>query len=354
MSNERIKVGITQGDINGIGYEIIFKALSDPRMLEICTPVIYGSSKVAAYHRKALDFPGINFNNIRTGEEAHPKRYNLVNCLDDTIRVELGKPTEMGGDAACKALERAITDLKKGAIHVLVTAPINKKVIQSERFEFPGHTEYLANTFGSEALMLMVCDELRVGVVTGHIPLKYVASAITKERILNKIRILNNTLKVDFNIRKPRIAVLGMNPHAGDDGLLGSEEKDIIIPALEDARKEKIMAFGPYASDGLFGSNRVKSFDAILAMYHDQGLTPFKAVAFETGVNYTAGLSIVRTSPDHGTAFEIAGENKANHESFLSAIYLAIDVYKNRKEYAEISTNPMKTTDLSELGTEDE
>ena len=353
MSNEKIKVGITQGDINGIGYEIIFKAFADPAILEICTPVIYGSSKVAAYHRKALNLPNISLNNVRSGDDAHPKRINMVNCLGDDIRVELGKATDISGEAAYLSLEKAVADMKKNAIDVLVTAPINKKNIQSDKFDFPGHTEYLASSFNGEPLMLLISDKLRVGVVTGHIPLKYVSGAITKERILDKLRILNKTLKSDFVIRKPRIAVLGLNPHAGDDGLLGSEENDIIIPALEEARKEKIFAFGPYPADGLFGSDGFTKFDAVLAMYHDQGLTPFKTLAFNSGVNYTAGLSIIRTSPDHGTAFEIAGQNNANEESFLAAIYLAIDIHKNRKQYKELSSNPLQTIDVNTLGADE-
>ena len=348
MSNTKVKLGITQGDINGIGYEVILKSLSDPSILEMCTPVIYGSSKMAAYHRKALNLPSISINNVRSGEEAHPKRINMVNCLDDSIRVELGKATEMGGEAAFRALEKAVSDLKKGAIHALVTAPINKNKIQSEKFEFPGHTEYLSANFSGEPLMLLVSENMRVGVVTGHIPLKYVAGAITKERLIEKIKILNETLVIDFNIRKPRIAVLGLNPHASDDGLFGFEEKEIIMPALEEVlQKDKITAFGPYSADGLFGADLVKKFDAVLAMYHDQGLAPFKALAFNSGVNFTAGLSIIRTSPDHGTAFEITGQNIANHESFLSAMYLAIDVYKNRMQYKELTKNQLPPVDLN-------
>lgn len=353
MSSEKIKVGITQGDINGIGYEVIFKALADPRMLEVCTPVIYGSSKVAAYHRKALNLPSISLNSIRSGDEAHSKRINIVNCLDDNVRVELGKPTEISGDAAYLALEKAVEDLKKGAVDVLVTAPINKKVIQSGKFDFPGHTEFLANEFDGNPLMLLVSNKLRVGVVTGHIPLKDVSQSITKDKILEKLRILDHSLRVDFVIRKPRIAVLGLNPHAGDTGLLGTEEIDIIIPALEVAREEGILAFGPYAADGLFGADQVSTFDAVLAMYHDQGLTPFKALAFSTGVNFTAGLSIIRTSPDHGTAFEITGLDQASEESFLAAMYMAIDVFHNRKMHKELTANPLKSVDANSFGADE-
>lgn len=350
MSENKIKVGITHGDINGIGYEVIFKTLADNRIFESFIPVIYGSSKVAAYHRKALNIPNFSLNSIRNVDDAHNKRINIINCLDDNIRVELGKTTTIGGDAAFKALELAVTDLKEGKIDVLVTAPINKKNIQSESFNFPGHTEYLEQQAGDgKALMLMVSENMKVGVVAGHVALKDVPSKITKESILTKLRTLNETLIMDFSIRKPRIAVLGLNPHAGDQGVLGTEEQDIIIPALDEAKKEGIMALGPYPADGLFGSEQFKNFDAILAMYHDQGLAPFKALTFSKGVNYTAGLPFIRTSPDHGTAFEIAGQDKANFESFRQAVYLAIDVCHNRAENKELHKNPLKTHDLSEL-----
>ncbi len=350
MSEYKIKVGITQGDINGIGYEVILKTLADNRIFESFTPIIYGSSKVAAYHRKALNIPNFSLNSIREVGENHPKRINIINCLDDNIRVELGKSTNIGGEAAFKALEMATTDLKNGKIDVLITAPINKKNIQSETFNFPGHTEYLQEQAESgEALMLMVSDIMKVGVVTGHVSMKDMPSKITKEGILNKLRILNKTLFMDFSVRKPRIAVLGLNPHAGDQGVLGSEEQDIIIPAIEEAKKEGIMALGPYPADGLFGSDQFKNFDAILAMYHDQGLAPFKALTFSKGVNYTAGLSFIRTSPDHGTAFDIAGQDKANEESFREAIYLAIDIFNNRQMNIELTKNPLKSPDINEL-----
>jgi 4-hydroxythreonine-4-phosphate dehydrogenase len=343
MSDDKIKVGISHGDINGIGYEVIMKSLEDNRIFEICTPVIYGSSKVAAYHRKALEMPNLAMNNIKRAEEAHPKRVNIINCIDEEVRVELGKGTEMSGKAAFDALKKAVQDLVDGSIDVLVTAPIQKKVIQSGEFQFPGHTEYLEQMAKSgKSLMLLVSETMKVGVATGHIPLKDVPAKLTTELICDKLRTLNQTLIRDFSIRRPRIAVLGLNPHAGDDGLLGSEEKDIIIPAIEKVKRDGIMAMGPYPADGLFGSDNLKKFDAILAMYHDQGLAPFKTVAFANGVNYTAGLPIIRTSPDHGTAYEIAGTNVANHESFLNALYLAIDVYRNRKIYNEISKNPLK------------
>ncbi len=350
MRNEKIKVGITHGDINGIGYEIIFKALSDMRMFEICTPIIYGSSKIAAYHRKTLNINNFSLNNIKTANEAHPKRANIINCVDDNVRVELGKETKMGGEAAYAALDAAVKDLKENKIDVLITAPIHKKNIQSDHFKFPGHTEYLESEFKSDgSLMLLISDVMRVGVVTGHIPVKDVAASLTQEKIIKKLQILNKSLLEDFRIRKPKIAVLGLNPHAGDNGLIGKEELDIIIPAVNKAKDMNIMAFGPYPADGFFGSSNINKFDAILAMYHDQGLIPFKTIAFDQGVNFTAGLPIVRTSPDHGTAFEIAGQGKANEESFRQAIYSAIDIFNNRDEYKELSKNPLKSYDISKL-----
>lgn len=353
MSTEKVKVAITQGDINGIGYEIIFKTLADPKILELYTPVIYGSSKVAAYHRKALNIPNFSLNSIRSGEEAHPKRVNIVNCLDDNIRVELGKATDTGGKAAFEALKKAVEDLKNGVVDVLVTAPINKNATYSENFNFPGHTEFLADQFGGKShIMLMVSSKLKVGVVTGHIPLKEVAGQLSIERVLEKIRVLDKTLRFDFTIRKPRIAVLGVNPHAGDEGLLGDEEINIIKPSIDVAREEGIMALGPYPADGLFGSGDVGRFDAVLAMYHDQGLAPFKSIAFSEGVNFTGGLPVIRTSPDHGTAFEIAGENKADETSFREAVYLAIDVFKQRKMHEKISADPLKPADKGALDSE--
>lgn len=340
---QKIKVGITQGDVNGIGFEVIMKTLSDQEIYDNFTPIIYGSPKVAAYHRKALNIQNFSLNNIKVAAEAHPKRVNIVTCCDDNTRVELGKSTSESGKAAFEALKLAVDDLKNGGIDVLITAPINKKNIQSDEFAFPGHTEYLEQIAGEgKALMLLVANNLRVGVVAGHVPISEVSSYISKELILEKLRILNNSLKHDFTIRRPRIAVLGLNPHAGDNGLLGKEELEIITPAIEEANAEGIYAMGPYAADGIFGSEAISKFDAILAMYHDQGLAPFKALAFDSGVNYTAGLPFVRTSPDHGTAYDIAGQDKANPDSFRAAIYLALDIYRNRTIYKEISSNPMQ------------
>jgi len=346
MSNEKIRVGITQGDINGIGYEVIIKTLMDPRMDEMCTSIVYGSPKVAAYHRKALNIENFSFNQIKDASEANPKRPNIVNCMDENVRVELGKSTEYGGQGALLALHAAIADLKAGKIDVLVTAPINKANIQSQSFSFPGHTEFLANEFGVKSvLMLMVSDTMKVGVVTGHIPIAEVPKNITVDDILNKLRLLNETLIKDFAIRRPRIAVLGLNPHAGDSGVIGNEEETIIMPAIKQANDEGIVAMGPYPADGFFGSDRFTRFDAILAMYHDQGLSPFKVINFDAGVNYTAGLPIVRTSPDHGTAYDLAGHNLANPNSFRQAVYLAIDIFRNRQLHKEITSNPLQSVD---------
>ena len=347
MSDERIRVGITQGDINGIGYEVIIKTLQDPRINDFCTPIVYGSPKVAAYHRKAVNVENFSFNPIKDADEANPRRCNLVNVMDENVRVDIGKSTPLGGQGSILALEAAVADLKAGKIDVVVTGPINKYNVQTDAFHFPGHTEFLAKSFDcDEALMLMVSDVLRVGVVTGHVQLNKVSSCITKEVILKKLHILNKTLVQDFAIRKPRIAVLGLNPHAGDNGLLGPEENEVIIPALEEARSKGIMALGPYPADGFFGSEGFSKFDAVLAMYHDQGLIPFKSMVFDEGVNFTAGLPIIRTSPVHGTAYEIAGKDEANANSFRSALYMAVDLFKNRQQHKELTKNPLKTTRL--------
>lgn len=343
MEKRDIVVGITNGDINGIGYEVIIKCLMDPRITEMCTPVVYGSPKVAAYHRKTLNVENFSFHNIRHGGEAHQRKANMVNCLDDEVRVELGKPTVQSGEAALASLEAAVKDIKEGRIDVLVTAPIDKHNIQSDSFRFPGHTEYLRSVFGAEeVLMLMISENMKIGTVTGHIPLSEVPSSLTAGLILSRLRILNNSLRNDFSIRKPRIAVLGLNPHAGDNGLLGSEEKEKIGPAISKASEEGILAFGPFPSDGFFGTGEFRKYDAILAMYHDQGLIPFKALAFESGVNFTAGLPVVRTSPAHGTAFQIAGLGQASESSFRQAVYSACDIFRHRQMNRELAANPLQ------------
>ena len=337
MEKDKIVIGITHGDINGIGYEVILKTLAEPRVTEAFVPVIYGSSKAAAFYRKQLDIQGVNLNIINTIEELNPKRINIINCSDDDIKVEMGKSTEDAGKAAFAALERATEDMKKGALDALVTAPINKKNIQSKDFHFPGHTEYLEEKFGTgaPALMLLINDVMRVAVVTGHIPVDEVSKALTASLIAEKLMVLNKSLKQDFSIIRPRIAVLGLNPHAGDDGVIGSEEKNIIIPAMKEAEKQGVLCVGPYPADGFFGSGQFNKFDGILAMYHDQGLIPFKTVSMESGVNYTAGLSIIRTSPAHGTAYDLAGQNIASEDSFRQAIYMACDIYENRAVHGQ-------------------
>ncbi len=339
---KKIRVAITQGDTNGVGYEVILKAFQDPAILELCTPIIYGSPKIAAYHRKALNIE-TNFSIINKAEEARDGRLNLLACFDDDVKVELGEPSKEAGQAALKTLDCAMTDYRSGLFDVLVTAPINKATIQSPGFQFPGHTEYIEASAGEgqKALMILMNDNLRVALVTIHLPLKDVAKAITKEAIMEKATIFHQALKRDFRISNPRIAVLSLNPHAGDDGLLGAEEKDIIVPAIEELASKSIQAFGPYPADGFFGSNAYQHFDGVLAMYHDQGLAPFKTIAHEDGVNYTAGLPIVRTSPDHGTAFDIAGQGKADENSMRQAIYTAIDVWRNRQNYDEPLKNPL-------------
>jgi 4-hydroxythreonine-4-phosphate dehydrogenase len=349
MKGDKIILGITHGDINGISYEVIMKSLSDNRIYDMCTPVVYGSPKVAAYHRKALNLENFSFNSIRTVDEAQPRKANIINCIDDNARVELGKSTQYAGESSLRALEVAVQDMSDGKIDVLVTAPISKPNVKSDQFNFTGHTEYLENHFKSDGVvMLMVNELMRIGVVTTHIPLSKVHEYITRDTLLNKLKILNKSLLIDFTIRKPRIAVLGLNPHAGDQGLLGEEEEKEIIPAIVMAQEENILAFGPFPADGFFGAGTYNRFDAVLAMYHDQGLVPFKALSTEGGVNFTAGLPVVRTSPAHGTAFEIAGKNEASPDSFREAMYLACDIFRNRKQYKEISSNPLKPVDASE------
>lgn len=337
-----IRVAITQGDTNGVGYEVILKTFSDPTIFELCTPIIYGSPKIAAYHRKALNLE-TNFSIINTAEEARDGRLNILNCFDEEVKVELGNPSEEAGQAAYKALDRAMTDYRAGLFDVLVTAPINKATIQSPGFHFPGHTEYIETSVGdgNKALMILMNESLRVALVTTHLPIKDIAKAITKEAIIEKATIFHKTLKRDFRISNPRIAVLSLNPHAGDNGLLGSEEQEVIKPAIDELEKQGIQAFGPYPADGFFGSNAYDHFDGVLAMYHDQGLAPFKTIALESGVNFTAGLPIVRTSPDHGTAYDIAGQGKADENSFRQTVYTAIDVFRNRQNYDEPLQNPL-------------
>ena len=340
--DKKIRVAITQGDTNGVGCEVILKTFADPAMFEICTPIVYGSPKVIAYHKKALNID-TNYSIINRVEEARDGRLNVLTCFDEEVKIELGQPSEEAGKAAFKALDRAMADYQAGLYDVLVTAPINKATIQSPNFHFPGHTEYIESKTGNgdKALMILMNENLRVALVTTHLPIKDISKAITKEAIIEKAIIFQKSLKRDFRISSPRIAVLSLNPHAGDNGLLGTEEKEVIVPAIEELEKQGVQAFGPYAADGFFGSNTYDYFDGVLAMYHDQGLAPFKTIALDSGVNYTAGLPIIRTSPDHGTAYDIAGQGKADENSFRQAIYTAIDVFRNRQNYDEPLQNPL-------------
>lgn len=339
---KKIKVGISHGDLNGISYEIILKSLNDNRILEMFTPIIYGLSKVLSYHRKNLNFNDFNYKVISDASQVYNNRVNVINLSNEEIKIEFGKSTSLAGKLSFDALERTVTDIKNKKIDVLVTGPINKSNIQSEQFTFPGHTEYLAQSFNCETpLMLMVHNNLRIGTITGHIPLKDVSSQLSKELIISKINTLDASLKKDFGIQRPKIAVLGLNPHAGDNGVIGDEDDLIIQPAITETKKQGQLAYGPFPADGFFGSDEYTKYDAILAMYHDQGLIPFKVLAFEDGVNFTAGLPIVRTSPAHGTAYNRAGKNTASPDSFRKAMYLAVDIYRNRLLFEEMNSDPL-------------
>jgi len=348
MENIKARIGISIGDINGIGIEVILKTLSDSRIYEYCTPIVYGSVKTTSYHKKLLGIQEFNFQVIRTAAEANLRKPNLINCWEEEVKIEMGQDTENGGKYALKSLEAAMEDLLDGKIDALVTAPINKSNIQKAGFSFPGHTEYLQQKAGmADSLMFMLSEDLKIGVVTGHMPISQVAASITKESILSKLRLINKSLKNDFWIEKPKIAVLGLNPHAGDRGLLGKEEEEIIIPTINKAFEEGIMAFGPFPADGFFGQASYLKFDAVLAMYHDQGLIPFKHLSFGKGVNFTAGLTFIRTSPDHGVAYDIAGKAIANEGSFREALFTAADLFRKREEQKQLQSHPLKITKLA-------
>ncbi|MBK9400438.1 MAG: 4-hydroxythreonine-4-phosphate dehydrogenase PdxA [Bacteroidetes bacterium] len=343
----RVKIGISIGDVNGIAPEVIIKALSDTRMTQVCTPVIYGSSKVISMHRKALNLQEFNYNTIRSIQEIIPRKVNLINCWEEELKLEIGKASTLTGPYALKALQAATSDLASGFIDALVTAPIDKHTIAPEG-GFTGHTEFLAKAFNTnDYLMFLVSGSLRVALVTGHIPVSKISSMITKERILHKLNIMVKSLKRDFGIRKPRIALLALNPHAGDQGVIGNEDQEIVSAAVKEAYQNGILAFGPYPGDGFFGSGQHAQFDAVLAMYHDQGLIPFKTLAFESGVNFTAGLPIVRTSPDHGTAYDIAGKGIASEASLREAIYLAVDIFNRRADYDAANAKPLAFSKLT-------
>lgn len=355
MRSERnpIKIGISMGDVNGIGPEIIIKAFSDAQMLVDCTPIIYGSTKTLAIHKKTLEEIEFNYHRVEDASDAQRGKVNIVAIWKEEVEIKFGEANATGGTYALKSLEAATRDLAAGKVDVLVTAPISKDTIQQAGFSFPGHTEYLADMAGvDDALMMMVSDNLRVALVTSHIPLNKVAESITKERIVSKLQKFDASLRKDFGIIRPKIAVLGLNPHAGEHGKLGAEESDVINPAIAQANRDGIIVFGPYPADGFFGSRLYSQFDGVLAMYHDQGLTGFKSIAFDSGVNFTAGLPIVRTSPDHGTAFDIAGKDLASEQSFRAAIYLAMDIFRTRQFVKEISSNPL--ANLSERRGENE
>jgi 4-phospho-D-threonate 3-dehydrogenase / 4-phospho-D-erythronate 3-dehydrogenase len=339
---QRPVIGISIGDLNGIGTELIIKTFSDHRILELCTPIVFASNKVINFYRKAMPEVNFSYQNIKDFTRIHHKQINLFNCWEEEVAINPGQLTETGGKYAVKSLVTAVRALKENKLNGLVTAPLHKKNTQSAEFNFTGHTPYLQNVFGaSDVVMLMTSENLKVGLVTEHVPLGEVTKYITREAILSKLNIINQTLIKDYGIDKPKIAVLGLNPHAGDEGLIGKEEEEIIKPAVKDA-KHNMIVMGPFSADAFFARRHYAKFDAVLAMYHDQGLIPFKTLAIGEGVNYTAGLPAIRTSPDHGTAFDIAGKNAADHSSFLSAIYECIDIIQRRATYQENTKNPLK------------
>ena len=342
---EKIVVGISIGDLNGIGIEIILKTFQDKRMLDFCTPVIFGSTKSISYHKKLLKLE-TQIHGITSIKQLVPNKVNLLNIWKEEVQFEIGNATKTSGEYAFKSLESAVKHLNESTIDVLLTAPINKESIQSDSFNFPGHTEYLESKLEGESLMILISENLRVGLVTGHIPISEISNAITPELIKKKVDIMHATLVKDFGINKPKIAVLGLNPHCGDKGVIGKEDDEVIRPTIKEIKDSGKLVFGPYAADGFFGSNTYQQFDGILAMYHDQGLAPFKALSFGNGVNYTAGLSKIRTSPDHGTAFEIAGKNEANHTSFKEALFTAIEIYRKRKEYNNLTVNVLEVKQI--------
>ncbi len=349
------RIGISIGDINGIGPEVIIKTLSDERILDQCTPVIYGSSKVISYHKNIVN-ADFHFHVCREVQQASKNKVNVFNCWQDTVNIELGQAKAEGGQFAAIALEKAVLDLKEKVVDALVTAPINKHAMQmGGGFPFPGHTEYITKTLeGGESLMFMVSEDLKIGLATNHVPLSEVPHQLDKDMILRKIQLLNDTLKMDFGCERPTIAVLGLNPHASDNGLLGDSEEKIIRPAVVEAKKNGMMVMGPFSADGFFGSGQYRKFDGVLAMYHDQGLIPFKLLSFGQGVNYTAGLSGVRTSPDHGTAYDLAGKNQADPASFRRALFQAIDITRQRMSYLEMHENPIKKVEKKAAKEEEE
>jgi 4-hydroxythreonine-4-phosphate dehydrogenase len=343
QSSHKPVIGISSGDLNGIGIECIIKTFSDPRIMEFCTPVVFGSNKVINFYRKSLPEFNLNFNIIKEFGKLNHKQLNIFNVWEEDVAITPGALNETGGKYAVISLLAAAQALKENKIQALVTAPLHKKNVQSETFNYTGHTPFLMNYFETrDVLMFMVADNMRVGLVTEHVPVSEVANHITKDKIISKLRLMKDSLRKDFGIDKPKIAVLSLNPHAGDDGLIGKEDEEIIRPAVIEAKKSDILVYGPYASDGFFARGLHEKFDAVLAMYHDQGLIPFKSLAKGQGVNFTAGLPVVRTSPDHGTAFDIAGQDKADESSFREAIFTALDILASRTGYAAAHRNPLR------------
>lgn len=349
-----ITIGISQGDFNGIGYEVLLNCFSDSRVLENFTPILYGSSKILSYYKKMVDLPNFPFTNIKHADQAEKGKLNILNIVQEEVKIDVGQATEIAGELAALSLNMASEDLMKGKFDALVTNPINKKNIQSPNFHFPGHTEFLTKKFGiKDSLMIMACDKIKIGILTNHLALKDVPSVVTEDLVLRKLRIFDQSLKRDFAIRMPKIAVLALNPHAGDHGVNGDEDEQIIMPAIKKAFNENILAFGPFPSDGFFGMGEFKNYDGVLALYHDQGLIPFKLMSFYSGVNFTAGLPFVRTSPAHGTAYHIAGKNLANPDSFRNAVYMAMDICKNRMEYDELTSNVLQISKKDHIVDED-
>lgn len=340
--NRKLRIGISCGDLNGIGHEVVIKSAMDSRLSELCTIIFYSSQKVAAAHRKALDIQDFSFNVISDVTKPHNKRPNLFECWNEEVELTIGKPNADLGKYALKSLQTAVSHLKEGHIDALVTAPIDKNSIQSEEFDFPGHTEYLASEFEAEEhAMFMLSEPVKMTFMTGHVPLAKVSEQLSFESIIKRIRFIDREMARDFTQSRPKIAVLGLNPHNGDDGVIGNEEKELIAPAIRKAKDDGLLVFGPFSADGFFGSGAFRQYDMVLAMYHDQGLIPFKTMNFERGVNFTSGLSHVRTSPDHGTAYDIAGQGKADPQSLRDAIYAACDIHRNRSEYNELKANEL-------------
>lgn len=347
---DSIKIGISIGDLNGIGVEIILKSFSDKRMFKQCTPIVYGASEVVEAHAKALNIEGVKLKSISKAEDAEVGILNVLECWTDKVNISLGKEDKSLGKYAFKALEAVANDAIAKKIDAIVTAPVSKELISTAEQKFVGQTEFFTQkTSASESLMLMASETLKVGLVTNHLPVSDIAKSISINGIIRKLLTLNKGLKKDYGLEKPKIAVLALNPHAGDGGVIGNEENDILIPAIKEAKNEKVMAVGPFPADAFFGTGNYKNYDAVLAMFHDQGLIPFKAISFGSGTNVTLGLPIIRTSPDHGPAFDIAGKGKADESSFRTAVYIAMDIANNRKTYTEIHANPLKRLSVDDM-----